>query len=85
MKNIGFSYFFDKYYEKYNRMPSDDELENLFKYTRKNDARKKMLDLHMGDEYYRKLRDSYFELKIEDMAQNRTERFNEDIYIKKIF
>ena len=44
-----------------------------------------MLDLHMGDEYYRKLRDSYFELKIEDMAQNRTERFNEDIYIKKIF
>lgn len=85
MKNMEFSDFFDKFYEKYNRMPSDNELGELFKYTRNNSSRKMMINLHMGDEYYSKLRDSYFELKIEDNAQNRTERFNEDIYIKKIF
>lgn len=85
MKNMEFSDFFDKFYEKYNRMPSDNELGELFKYTRNNSSRKMMTNLHMGDEYYSKLRDSYFELKIEDNAQNRTERFNEDIYIKKIF
>lgn len=70
MENMEFCDFFDKYYEKYNKLPSNSEIEDLFKYTRKNSTKKMMLDLHMGDEYYSKLRDSYFDLRIEETAQS---------------
>ena len=83
MKNMEFSDFFDKYYEKYNGMPDDDELENLFKYTRSNSARKIMLDLPMGDEYYSKLRDSYFDFKIENEARSGIKESSMNDYITK--